>query len=118
MVNFMEKTKNNGTTKIGIDVPGPKTTCEDRKCPFHGETKVRGRVFLGIVNELTFQKNALVEWERRMYIPKYERYEKRRTKVWAHSPLCLGIAIGDKVKIAETRKLSKTKNFVVIQKME
>ena len=114
----MEKTKNKGTTKIGIDVPVPKATCEDRKCPFHGETKIRGRIFVGIVKELSFQKNALVEWERRMYIPKYERYEKRRTKVWAHSPLCLGVSVGDKVKISETRKLSKTKNFVVIQKME
>ncbi|MCF7866552.1 30S ribosomal protein S17, partial [Candidatus Woesearchaeota archaeon] len=56
-----------------------------------------------------------VEWERRKYIPKYERYEKRRTKVKAHNPEEIDAKVGDKVIIAETRPISKTKNFVVIK---
>lgn len=102
---------------IGIDVPAPKETCNDKKCPFHGQINVRGRSFTGKVIKITFQKNALVEWERRVFIPKYERSEKRRTRIWAHNPLCLGVKINDNVQIMETKKLSKTKNFVIIKKM-
>jgi len=108
----MTKPKN-----IGVNVPIPKETCEDKNCPFHGTLGVRGRSFVGTVIKLTFQKNVLVEWSGRSYLPKYERYEKKRTRVWAHAPLCLGITQGDKVKIMETRKISKTKNFVVIEKL-
>ena len=111
MVNCMRKQK-----KIGIDVPAPKESCSDKKCPFHGETKVRGRTFVGKVVKVAFQKNALVEWEAKSFIPKYERYKKKRTRLWAHCAPCIGVNIGDTVRIMETRKLSKTKNFVVVQK--
>lgn len=103
---------------IGIEVPVPQQACSDKKCPFHGKVRVRGRSFIGIVKRIRLQKNALVEWERRMFIPKYERYEKRRTRVMAHNPLCLGVKEGDSVVIYETRKLSKTKNFVIVQKLD
>ena len=103
--------------KIGIDVSVPKENCEDSKCPFHGKIGVRGRSFIGNVIRITFQKNALIEWTWKKYLPKYERYDKGRGRVWAHCPVCLGIKVGDAVKIMETRKLSKTKNFVVLQKV-
>jgi len=54
---------------------------------------------------------------RRHFIPKYERYSKRRTKLLVHNPDCLNAQVGDVVKIMETRPLSKTKHFVVIGKM-
>ena len=111
MVKFMKKQKN-----IAVGITTPKDSCEDKKCPFHGQINVRGRSFVGKVIKFAFQKNALIEWERKAYIPKYERYEKRRSRVWAHCPKCLGIALGDMVQIMETRKLSKTKNFVVVKK--
>lgn len=112
LVKFMVDAKN-----IGIDVEMPKASCNDKKCPFHGNVGIRGRQFKGKVVKITFQKNALVEWARSKALPKYERREKRRTRVWAHNPLCLGIKVNDTVRIAETRKLSKTKNFVIIQKV-
>jgi small subunit ribosomal protein S17 len=81
------------------------------------ETKnisTRGRTFTGIVISDKMNKTVTVEWERRKYIPKYERYQKRRTKVKAHNPPSINAEKGDTVVIMETRPLSKTKNFIVI----
>ena len=100
---------------IGIGVESPKEKCEDRHCPFHGEIKVRGRIFKGNVIRKSPHKTIVVEWPRSYYIQKYERYEKRRSRVKAHNPKCLDVEVGDKVVIAETRPISKTKNFVVVK---
>jgi small subunit ribosomal protein S17 len=103
---------------IGVDVPEPKGGCEnDRKCPFHGGLKLHGRTFIGTVKRVRLGKNAIVEWQRFRYYPKYERYEKRHSKVMAHNPECIDAVEGDTVRIMESRKLSKTKNFVIIQIM-
>ena len=105
--------------KIGIDVPMPKKPCEgDKNCPFHGELTLRGRILSGTVIKAKMPKYALVESVRKKFMPKYERYERRRTRISAHNPLCIGAKEGDKVKMAESRKLSKTKSFVIIEVME
>ena len=75
----------------------------------------RGRTFTGIVTSDKMTKTVTVEWERRRYIPKYERYQKRRTKVKAHNPTEINAEKGDTVTIMETRPLSKTKNFIVLE---
>jgi small subunit ribosomal protein S17 len=77
------------------------------------EISTRGRTFTGIVISDKMNKTVTVEWERRKYIPKYERYQKRRTKVKAHNPETLNAEKGDTVIIMETRPISKTKNFIV-----
>jgi len=77
---------------------------------------VRGKKFIGIVTKAKAPKTVTVEWERYVYIPKYERYEKRRSKAKAHyEPEKIKVKEGDVVLIGETRKISKTKNFVVIK---
>lgn len=103
---------------IGIAVKAPEKACEDKHCPFHGEQNVRGRTFVGKVIRAKVPKSVTVEWTGKRYVPKYERYEKTRTRIKAHSPECIGAQEGDTVKIIETRKISKTKNFVVIEKVE
>ncbi len=101
---------------LGIGVEFPENKCEgDKHCPFHGKLVLRGRVFTGKVVRAKVPKNALVEWNWPKYISKYERYEKRRTRLMAHNPECISAAEGDIVKIAECRKISKTKNFVIVQ---
>ncbi|MBN1386753.1 30S ribosomal protein S17 [Candidatus Woesearchaeota archaeon] len=100
---------------IGIDVPAPKERCDDVNCPFHGTLKLRGRVFVGEVVSDKMRRSAVIQWERRAYIPKYERYEKKRTKIHAHSPDCLNAKKGDQVRVMESRPLSKTKNFVIVE---
>lgn len=92
--------------------------CDDKKCPFHGNVKVRGAIIEGIVVSNKPKNTVIVQREYLHFIPKYERYERRTTKINAHKPGCMEINVGDKVKIGETRKLSKTKSFAVIEKLK
>lgn len=106
------------TKEIGIEVESPKKECNDKKCPFHGEIKVRGRTFVGKILKKDTNKTAVVEWKRLVKLSKYERFEDKRSKVSAHNPLCIDAQKGDSVLIVETRPLSKTKKFVIVQVMK
>jgi len=100
---------------IGLDVAKPKTDCKDRHCPFHGSLKVRGRIFTGTVVKSGMQKTVTIEWLRLFFLPKFERFEKRKSRIKAHNPKCINAKVGDEVKIMESRPISKTKNFVLIE---
>lgn len=93
-----------------------KKTCTDKNCPKHGTLKLHGRTFTGTVMSTKGQKTAVVEFERRAYVPKYERYERRRTRLKAHNPDCIDAQEGDIVRIKECRPLSKTKHFVITER--
>ena len=108
---------NENSKNIGINVALPNKKCNDNNCPFHGTLKCRGRIFTGVVISTRMQKTATIEFERQRYLPKYERYEKRSTKIKAHNPECINAKDGDVVKVSECRPLSKTKNFVVIENL-
>ncbi len=100
---------------IGIEVNPPSQECNDKKCPFHGNLKLRGRTFTGNISKTDVNRSASVEFPHFYYLPKYERYEKRLTRIKVHNPPCINAKIGDHVKIVETRKISKTKNFVIVE---
>jgi small subunit ribosomal protein S17 len=90
--------------------------CKDKLCPVHGERKLkfRGRTFEGkIIRKL--HGRVTIEFERIIKIPKYERYEKRKTKIHARLPDCMhrDVEIGDLILVGETRPISKTIHFVV-----
>lgn len=103
---------------IGIDVKLPEKECKDEKCPFHGKLPIRGKIIEGIVVSAKSPKTVVVRRDYLHYVPKYERYEKRRSRIVAYNPECIGAKEGDKVKIAECRPLSKTKKFVVVEILE
>ena len=105
------------TRDIGYDVKPPKKICEDPNCPFHGTLPIRGKILEGLVKSDKMQKTVVVERNYLHFVPKYERYERKHTRISAHKPDCISLKRGDKVKIAECRPLSKTKHFVVIEKM-
>ncbi|MBN2422510.1 30S ribosomal protein S17 [Candidatus Woesearchaeota archaeon] len=92
-----------------------KNRCEDKNCPFHGNLNLRGREFKGKVISCKANKTITVQWDRKTYIAKYERYEKKRSAIKAHNPPCLNAKLEDIVKIKECRPLSKTKKFCVIE---
>ena len=79
------------------------------------ETKIktRGRTFEGEVIR-KHHKRITIQFERMIKIPKYERYEKRRTKLHARlqEQEKDNVEIGDRVEIAETRPISKTIHFI------
>ncbi|MFD1633917.1 30S ribosomal protein S17 [Haloplanus ruber] len=100
---------------IGLNVTEPEEPCSDQNCPFHGSLAVRGQTLEGTVASTAMEKTVVVEREYDVRVPKYDRYMKRRSRIPAHAPPCLGLAEGDQVRIAETRPLSKTKSHVVVE---
>ncbi len=103
------------TRDIGLDVQPPAKECNDPNCPFHGILPVRGQVLSGVVVSDKMEKTVVVQRTFVKKIAKFERYEKRKTKVHAHNPPCMSAKQGDNVTIAECRPLSKTKSYVIIE---
>ncbi|MAG39926.1 30S ribosomal protein S17 [Candidatus Pacearchaeota archaeon] len=91
-------------------------TCEDKFCPVHGEQKLRrrGRVFEGTVIK-KLPGRVTIQFERILKLSKYERYEKRKTKIHARLPDCMAdeVSVGDLIEVAETRPISKMIHTVV-----
>jgi small subunit ribosomal protein S17 len=108
---------------IGLDVPKPPEPDDPEEydyetCPFYGELSVRGQVLEGEVVSTDMEKTVVVEREYDVNVPKYDRLMKRRSRVPAHVPGVLApLSVGDTVRIAECRPLSKTKSHVVVERV-
>jgi small subunit ribosomal protein S17 len=76
---------------------------------------VRGQVITGKVVSERMQGTVVVERNFLHKVQKYDRYEKRSTRIHAHMAPCLDAKIGDEVKIAECRPLNKTTSYVVVE---
>ncbi len=115
----MKKKKEKIEEKVVKNSEIVRDSCNDPRCHIHGKLKVRGRVFKGKVIKKS-QKRVAIEFERMIYIKKYERYAKSKTKIHARLPDCMekSINIGDLIKIQECRPLSKIIHFVVIEKIK
>lgn len=92
--------------------------CNDLKCPFHGELSLRGRSFMGTVIS-KHPKRVCIEFERTVFVRKFERYAKKKTRIHAKLPDCLAdsINIGDYIELRQCRQLSKIISFVVVKKI-
>lgn len=101
---------------IGLAIEPPKRECQDTKCPWHGRLPVRGKVLKGEVTSSKTSKTAVVKREFFQFVPKYERYKRKHSKIRAYNPECLEAKEGDKVTLAECRPLSKSKSFVIVEK--
>ncbi|MEK6820834.1 MAG: 30S ribosomal protein S17 [archaeon] len=88
----------------------PQKTSENGK-----NYPVRGNEIVGKVISDKAPKTVTVEREIVVYVPKYERYKKLRSRVHAHNPEWMNAKEGDIVRIGETRKISKTKAFIVTE---
>ena len=104
-------------TNIGINVPQPKDSCNDKHCPFHNRMSIRGRMFTGTIVSKDANKTAVIEWLRTFYLRKYERYEKRKTRIKVHNPPCINANLRENVQVIECKPISKTKKFVIISKI-
>lgn len=114
----MEKTKQIKAEKK--EQKTEKVECKSSWCPFHGSepVKLRGRTFEGTVTK-KLPGRIVIEFERILQVRKYERYEKRKTRLHARLPECLkDIDVGDLVKIAECRPLSKIIHFITVEKIK
>ena len=79
----------------------------------------RGRIFEGVVIR-KFPKRVTIAFERMIYVKKYERYARYRTKLHARLPENMEneINMGDLIRVQECRPLSKIIHFIVTKKIK
>lgn len=76
----------------------------------------RRKTFIAVVKSNKMNKTVVCEVERLEKHPKYKKYIRKKTKLYAHDPNneC---QVGDKVLLMETRPLSKLKRWRVVKKL-
>ena len=88
--------------------------CDDKKCFKHGGVKLRGESLSGKVVSAKGKNTVVVERSIINYFSKYKKWARGTSHISAHNPACIAAKVGDKVELAETRKLSKTKAWTVV----
>lgn len=79
------------------------------------EYSLRGNEFTGTVVSTKMEKSATVRWGYAEEVPKYERKERRNTKITAHVPDEIEVEEGDEVRVVETKPISKTKSSMIVE---
>lgn len=111
-----EKEGKADVTGLGIAIPD--MPCTDGNCPFHGKLRLHGRRLSGTVSSAKMRRTANIVIERMVVLKKYDRHERRRSKLKVHNPECVSAKEGDKVDVIECRPLSRTKHFVIVRKYQ
>jgi len=107
------------TKKQTIKKPGKKPKEKQQTLVIGGKPiSLRGRRFKGKVIR-KFPSRVVIEFERTIYIKKYERYSKRKTKLHARLPerMFKEVNVGDYIEIVECRPISKIIHFIVVRKI-
>ena len=119
MTENKTKTPSKKKKKPNMESKSAEAECNDITCHVHGNLKARGRFFEGTVMK-KFPRRVVIGFERMIYVKKYERYAKSKTKIHARLPMCMekGINVGDYILVQECRPLSKIIHFVVISKIK
>ncbi len=101
---------------LGISAPPRASDSQhhDKNCPFTGTLAVKNELIQGRVIKRDASKSATIEWFRPFYVPKYERFENRRSRIRVHNPPAIDAQVGQTVLVARTRPLSKTKHHVIL----
>ncbi len=102
-----------------IPPKGKAEDCHDESCPFHGQTRIRGKITQGVIVSKKSKNTIVIRRDYVQFVKKYQRYERRNTRLACHLPDCLNheIEVGDLVRVGESRKISKTKSFIVLDKI-
>lgn len=70
---------------------------------------------LGVVIAANTPKTVVVMVTRRVRHPQYKKFITRRAKYAVHD--LIGCEVGDRVRISETRPMSKTKRWRIVEKI-
>lgn len=108
-----------GRTFEGVRSPQRADEFRGRASKSESNLSTRGRVFEGIVTR-KFPKRVAIEFERTVFIKKYERFAKKKTRIHARLPdeVANDINIGDLVQVKECRPLSKIIHAVLVKKLK
>ena len=77
----------------------------------------KGKTFTGVVKSTKMNKTIIVEVIQLWRHPLYKKAVRRTRRFAAHNEIA-GIAVGDHVTISETKPISKTKHFRIIEKIK
>ena len=105
------KATNAATTEASGNAKGPKHT------PRTPKPRGRRKTRIGYVVSDKMQKTIVVELENRMRHPLYGKIIRTTTKVKAHDENSIA-GIGDRVSLMETRPLSATKRWRLVEILE
>lgn len=78
--------------------------------------KKEGRTMIGQVVSVKTPKTIIVAVGSQSRHPLYKKMVRRTTKFAVHNE-SLELTVGDRVVIAETKPMSRTKHFVVVEKV-
>ena len=93
-------------------------SCNSPNCLKHGNLRVRGLVQSGTVKSTKAKNTAVVVVPFVHKVSRFERVEKRTSKIHVHVPSCENVKEGDSIEFGECRKISKTKSHVFIRKIK
>ena len=79
--------------------------------------KVNKKTIIGMVVSDKMDKSITIERETRKRHPLYKKFVKRHSKIRAHDEKNEAV-VGDLVKIIETRPISKTKSWRILEIIE
>jgi small subunit ribosomal protein S17 len=74
------------------------------------------RTVIGKVASAKMQKTVVVTVQRLELHPKYKKYVRKRTKLYAHDERA-ECSEGDRVQLIETRPMSRLKRWRVVKKL-
>jgi len=77
----------------------------------------KGKIITGIVVSTKMQNTVVVEVVRMFRHPKYKKQVKRTRRFFAHNP-DMTLAVGEMVRIQETKPISKRTHFIVLEKVK
>ena len=75
---------------------------------------IRGEMLTGQVISTKGKKTAVVERGGAKHLSKYRKGAQVRSRITVHNPESVNAKVGDMVNIAETRKISKTKSWTIV----
>ncbi|XP_017087000.1 small ribosomal subunit protein uS17 [Drosophila bipectinata] len=105
---------------VGLGFKTPREAIDgtyiDKKCPWTGDVRIRGRILTGVVRKAKMQRTIVIRRDYLHFVRKYSRFEKRHRNMSVHcSPVFRDVEQGDIVTIGECRPLSKTVRFNVLK---
>jgi small subunit ribosomal protein S17 len=99
-------------------VPKTETTTEtSQTAPGDGRGRGYPKTRDGVVTSTKMQKTVVVKVERHVKHQRYGKYVTRQVKYKAHDETSK-LQVGDRVRIAETRPMSKDKRWRVIATLQ
>jgi small subunit ribosomal protein S17 len=94
------------------ETQAPEGTTRERQ--YAKPNRGQRRVLVGTVLPNKMQKTATVQIERTEMHPKYKKYIRKHSKVYAHDPKDEAQP-GDLVRVIEARPTSKLKRFALVE---